>query len=1375
MNTFRRFFAPWVPVCIALSLALAPPATAEEHPNLPVGDRGSLPVGENGQPLNLDFEDGSLKDWTATGAAFAEQPIKGEIDQNRTFGEGKKSEHTGEYWIGGYERLQDEPTGELQSKPFIVTHLYATFLIGGGSHDDTRVELVRADTGEVFFKVSGKNEENLRPVVVDLRSLAGKSIYVRLVDHNATGWGHVNFDDFRLHEQAPKFPFPELVVRPAPPIEQLYPHAGLPADKAAAVMQLPPGFSVQVGAAEPDVRQPIAMTIDDRGRIWVAEAYEYPHRAKDGEGRDRILIFEDTDLNGSLDSRKVFVEGLNLVSGLEVGFGGVWVGAAPYLLFIPDRDGDDKPDGDPETLLDGWGYQDTHETLNSFIWGPDGWLYGCHGVFTHSRVGKPGAPDDERQPINAGIWRYHPTRHQFEVFAHGTSNPWGVDFNDHGQCFLTACVIPHLFHVIQGARYHRQGGQHFNPHTYDDIKTIAEHRHYVGNQWNNDDRRRSDDLGGGHAHAGAMIYLGGAWPAAYRDQIFMSNIHGNRINQDQLAPRGSGYVGTAAPDFLRSLDQWSQMLYLRSGPDGQVWVIDWYDGNQCHRLEEEVHDRTNGRIYRLVYDGASPVAVNLASASDAELVELQQSPNDWMVRTARRILQERAAAGRLGQEVRPALQSLALSHADATRRLRGLWALHATGGVPAELLERLLKDENPYVRSWTIQLSCEDNAAPPSRALLDRFAAMAAHDPSQIVRLYLASALQRLPLADRWAILDGLAEHAEDAGDHNLPLLTWYAAEPLAADDMERALAWSLRAGKHNPMLAQYMIRRIGAEGNERALELLVHGLSEATDASIQTAYLTGIRDALRGMRQVSPPKSWPTAYAALQKLNDADIAWQALGLAVTFGDSQAREKMRSVVADEQAAVDRRKEAIASLVKARDADVVDVLVSLVTHGDLGGDAIRGLAAFEDARTPAALVEAYDKLSAEARRDAVATLCARAGYAKELLKAIEQKQIPSKDVTAEMVRQLRNLKDEQLDQRIVEVWGIVRDTAADKAELMEKYTALAKAEGASPDVALGRAVFAKACQQCHTLYATGGNVGPDLTGSNRANLEYLLSNVLDPSAVMAKEYQPTVVQTDDGRVITGILKAEDAASITLQTQNETIVVPRGEIEDSRRSEKSMMPDDLLKQFGDHEVRSLIAYLATTRQVPLLANSENAASFFNGNDLTGWRGDTALWSVENGEIVGVSPGLEHNQFLISELAVEDFTLTFDVKLDPNEGNSGVQFRSVPIAGGEMKGYQADIGAGWWGKLYEENGRALLWDKSGEKHVRPGEWNSYEITASGHKILTRINGQTCVDLEDPEGALRGVIGLQIHSGGPMKVRFRNLKLTVPGPGVGEPVAAQ
>ena len=1339
-----------------------------QTPNIPRGTRGVTPLGDDGRPRNLDLEAGSLQGWTADGPAFEQQPIRGEIDENRGPGSGKKSEHTGEFWIGGYERLGDEPQGTLVSDPFEVTHPFASFLIGGGNHRETRVELVRADNQEVVFAVSGENRENLRPVIVNTEPFMGQRIFIRLIDQHSGGWGHVNFDDFRFHDREPVFPNPREVIRPAPAIEQLYPHEGLSAEQAVRAMRLPPGFKVQVGASEPDVQQPIALAIDDRGRIWVAEAYEYPLRAPEGEGRDRILIFEDTNGDGSLDQRKVFAENLNLVSGLEVGFGGVWVGAAPYLLFIPDADGDDRPDAVPQVLLDGWGYEDTHETLNAFIWGPDGWLYGCHGVFTHSRVGKPGTPDEQRVPINAGIWRYHPVRHTFEVFAHGTSNPWGVDFDDFGQAFCTACVIPHLYHVIPGARYQRQAGEHFNKFTYDDITTIALHRHYVGNQWNNTDRRRSDELGGGHAHAGAMVYLGGTWPDEFRNKIFMSNIHGNRINVDVLQPYGSGYLGDRQPDFLLTGDQWSQMLNLRYGPDGQVWLIDWYDANQCHHRDEQLHDRSNGRIYRIVYEEGerrrAVADVDLAASSDPELVELQTHDNDWFVRHARRILQERASTGGIQPEAQQRLRELATTHPDATRRLRGLWAIHVTSGVGEELATDLLKDESPYVRAWIVRLMAEQGAgeAPSWQQVLVR---LAHEDPSPVVRLQIASAVQGMPLASRWNILDGLTSHAEDASDHNLPLMYWYAAEPLAELDDRRALAWALVAGTKIPLLSQYMVRRIGSTDVQRSLALLVEGLRGTDDAQMQLTFLRGLNEALRGRRQVKPPADWPEAYQHVMQGADEALHLEALTLARTFGDAQAGAALRQIAFDRQQDISARKAALAALLKAQDEGLVQPLQDIVASDDtaLQGDALRALAAFDAPSTPQVILAAYDRLALQEQRDALSTLSSRRAYADELLSAVAKGTVSAQDLTADIVRQLRNLGDEKINSRIREVWGTVRDTAEDKAKLIAQHKQLIENSASPGDVQRGRALFAKTCQQCHVLYGVGGSVGPDLTGSNRNNLDYLLSNVLDPSAVMAKEYQPSVIITASGRVLTGIVRSAGEEAVAVQMANETVILPKDEIEEMQLSPTSMMPENLLSQLSEDEVRSLVAYLATEGQTPMLATAENASSFFNGKDLSGWRGNEKLWSVEGGEIVGRSPGIPRNEFLVSELAVEDFELKLQVKLEPNKENSGIQFRSELRPDGLVRGYQADIGEGWWGKLYEEHGRALLWDKPADQHVKPGEWNNYRIVAEGSRIRTYLNGNLCVDLDDPQGARRGIIALQIHSGGPLEVRFRNLELNV------------
>jgi hypothetical protein len=252
--------------------------------------------------------------------------------------------------------------------------------------------------------------------------------------------------------------------------------------------------------------------------------------------------------------------------------------------------------------------------------------------------------------------------------------------------------------------------------------------------------------------------------------------------------------------------------------------------------------------------------------------------------------------------------------------------------------------------------------------------------------------------------------------------------------------------------------------------------------------------------------------------------------------------------------------------------------------------------------------------------------------------------------------------------------------------------------------------------------------------------------------------------EGGQVVTGILKGETDKTITLQTTEATVTLPKDEIEERRVSEKSMMPDDQLQAFSPHEVRSLIAYLRGTQQSPMLVTAENTMEFFNQRDLSGWQGDSQLWTVADGEIVGKSSGLKRNEFLISDLVADDFTLSLEMKLVDNAGNSGIQFRSQVLDNGSVAGYQADVGIGWWGKLYEEHGRKLLWDKSGESAVQAGAWNRYKIEAQGSRIRTWINDQACVDLDDPAGQRRGVFAIQLHSGGPTEVRVRNLKLTVP-----------
>jgi putative heme-binding domain-containing protein len=534
------------------------------------------------------------------------------------------------------------------------------------------------------------------------------------------------------------------------------------------------------------------------------------------------------------------------------------------------------------------------------------------------------------------------------------------------------------------------------------------------------------------------------------------------------------------------------------------------------------------------------------------------------------------------------LHKIATTHKDETRHLRALWTQHAVGANLVAQLEWELADPAPHVRAWAVQLATETAslAEDYDTRLVACFAKQAKTDPSPVVRLYLASACQRLPLDMRWPILEGLVDNAEDAGDHNLPLMYWYAAEPLAAKEPARALALAAKA--KTPNLLPFMVRRIGSSGTPQALALLADGLNKADNDTVRLTILRGLKDALSGRRQVAMPQGWPEVFANLARSARAEVRHQALALAVTFGDQRAFEDMHRVLTGPDADPTLRRDALATLLGAGDKQLAPVLHKLLADPALRAPALRGLAHYDDPHTPDALVRIYASLAAAEKRDALNTLASRPGYATALLDAVIARKIAPSEVSADIVRQLRNLNNKDLDRRIGTVWGVVRATTADRKALMEKYRKLLAAPAPSPpDLALGRAVFAKTCQQCHTLFGVGGNVGPDITGSNRADLNYLLENIVDPSAVIQKEYTATVIELKNGRVITGIVRGETPAALTVVTANDTLTVPRGEIESRTPSKQSMMPDDLLKTLTDNEVRALIAYLRSPAQVPLPA--------------------------------------------------------------------------------------------------------------------------------------------------------------------------------------------
>ena len=715
--------------------------------------------------------------------------------------------------------------------------------------------------------------------------------------------------------------------------------------------------------------------------------YENRRSGFSNSGDSRVLILEDTDRDGVADRRKIFLEGIPFPSAIAVGFGGIFLGAPPHLLFIPDREGDDKADLEAvEIRLTGWGIRDRHETINSLHWGPDGWLYGLEGFATPSRIRKPdgkarlyrkGEPfpesllEGDGVELNGGVWRYHPGKDRFEVVAHGFSNPWGIDYDAKGQLFISACVIPQLFHIIPGGLYHRQGGRHFNPYVYSDIQTIVDHRH------------RS-------AHGGARIYLSDAFPEEQQGRIFMANIHEHAVLSDVLEPTGSGFVARHGDDFLHANNaQWIGFS-LEIGPEGAIYVLDWHDADISG---SDVLHKETGRIFRITpeisrareWEGRYS---DLAKMSDPELVSLQHSRSNWHARRSRLILQSRAARGELSPSTHDQLREMFLTHSNPDVRLRAMWALHITGGVSSDALIRALEDSDDYIRAWAIQLLCEDRS-PPDEALR-AFTRMAARDPSPVVRLYLAAALQRTDPDARWEIARELLQRQEDGEDPNIPKMLWSAIDPLVAEDPERAL--DLVGRSRISMISQFIARRVVDAG---AIGTLISRIEQ--QPSSRLPMLQGMLAGLEGQFDLAAPPNWAPVYARLRQ--DDEVAELATAVAQQMGDIEAARQSLATLKDPGAPPDGRRRALNTLAGQQRQELVEELPDLLNEPVLRVKAIRAIAAFESRDLGRRLLDLYPSFDPAEKLEAVQTMASRPVYGWMLTEALKNGTIPRRDVPA----------------------------------------------------------------------------------------------------------------------------------------------------------------------------------------------------------------------------------------------------------------------------------------------------------------------------------------------------------------------------------------
>lgn len=954
---------------------------------------------------------------------------------------------------------------------------------------------------------------------------------------------------------------------------------------AAKMMTVPKGFQVEVVAAEPDIVNPVAMTIDERGRFWITESLEYPRR-EPGPGRDRVKVLEDTDGDGKADRFTVFMEGLNIPSGIAVGHGGVWVANSPDILFVQDTDGDGKADKQ-EVVVTGFGRTDTHELPNSLTWGPDGWLYGLNGVFnfSHVRYSKTNPNYKEQHPgwpLTCAMFRIHPRTREFQVFCEGTSNPWGIAFNDEGEAFVSACVIDHLWHLIETGYYHRQGGP-YPPFTWK-IESIVKHKHQKA------------------AYCGIHFFDSDAYPEQYRRKLYMGNIHGGCLNVDRIEAEGATYQGVGEPDFLTANDAWFMPVVQKTGPDGSLYVLDWYDRYHCYQdanRDPAGIDRLKGRLYRVRYEETPrvPGNFNLAKESDQQLVDRLAAPNDFVRDTARRLLQERntdAVAQVLIDRMK--VQQTSVEHRRrALMTLTGLTVPSAAKGVEWDTL-----DKDPASRAWRIRY-LGDHPAASSRLASLKAAGWDRNNPREqaqavitAAKLMRSQAETEVTAAESDQYFQGLIEALSVAQDDAvLSRLVWQNLHPYLESRADQFIAlMSAPASKDNAALMSLMPRvidrLIGRKQFDpapiaRVIELLAGWKADTAAQGIER--LTAkVQNRELNADQITATKG--SLGPLLQKVLGGDTSspmyLPAAFLSTSWNDPAGVNAVRQVFSSDKVAPEVRLAALNSLVAARDAGVIDaatkVLDQTATTSELKAQILASLSKLDETRVGSEILTRYGQFNPELQPRVIELLTQRASWAKLLLIAIGDKKVPATAVNLNQARRLKELKDDELAKLLTTNWGQVRDG---RDPDREKYVAgmrqlIRKSPG---DPFAGERAFKKVCAQCHKIYGEGAEVGPDITLNGRNDFNQLLSNVFDPSLVIGAGYRSYTVITTSGRVLNGLLAEDSPARVVLKVQGgKQEVIARADIDELSVSEISLMPEQLEKQLTPQEIVDLFAFIS-----------------------------------------------------------------------------------------------------------------------------------------------------------------------------------------------------
>ena len=789
-------------------------------------------------------------------------------------------------------------------------------------------------------------------------------------------------------------------------------------------------------------------------------------------GADRVTIYEDRDKDGYYEWHKDFVTGLNIATSALTGRGGVWVMNPPYLLFYPDKDGNDEPDGPPQVKLEGFGLEDTHAVANSLAWGPDGWLYGAQGSTCTATV-------RGIHFLGQAIWRYHPATDEFELFAEGGGNTFCVTFDRKGRLFSgTNWGNQRGLYFVQGGYYVKSWGKHgplTNPHAYGFFSHMPH---------NGDQARFSHSL---------IIYEDDALPENYYGKMFSAVPLQNRVQVSEMIPDGSSYNTRDIARAVETDDKWFRPVDIKQGPDGAIYIADWYDIRLTHVDPRDDWDRSNGRIYRLA-------------------AKEPQSPKSR---------------------------------------------------------DDKLKDDAAK-RMWEVRLIGDKKRV--SEKERERLIEMARYEPEPQVRSQLASSARRLPADTCLPIVSELLKRDEDLKDPHIPLLLWWAIESKAIQHKAQVSRMFLdKNAWKEPMIDEHimarLVQRYAAEGD---LELVARLMSTAPDDSRRERLLKAIGEAYKGRKLEDPPQSLQAEIAKVP----GNVP---LKLRLGLGGAKDIRTGLQLIENESSDKSQRIEMIEALGTAEQSEAIDRLLNVAATSKshtIRKAALQALQSFNDNRIAAKVLDAYAHLPQEegVRARALDLLSRRPEWSRQLLAAIDAKNIKREDVPFDAVQRIR-LHDADAAQK---VWGAVRKSSEEKEARMRDLAALlSEARG---DAIRGKQLFVQSCATCHKLHGEGASIGPDLTGYERDNLHFWLLAIVDPSAGIREEYTNYELETSDGLLLTGFITERGADSVTIEDgERGRMAVRKSRIRSLKASPLSRMPEGLLDTLSEQQVQDLFAYL------------------------------------------------------------------------------------------------------------------------------------------------------------------------------------------------------